>query len=442
VSLAALAGLAGAAPAGAATERDPDPPVTHWIDRHDQPLATTDPSAPLADLGGLRRVVGGATVVGLGEATHGSHEQFRLKHRMVRYLVEEMGFRTLAFEEDFAGGVELDRYVTTGEGDPRALVTQMSSPFWSAEEIVDLLEWVRAYNVEHPGDLVRFLGTDVVKLRVSSFDAVEDHVARVAPDRLDDLEAVMGPLRPQGTDWEHMQHYQQLPDAEQARLIAAAEQLVDLVSGLPAGDDPVGHEYAVRHAGAVLGWYENYDEETGWRGEREEFVADTILWWQRLTGSKVAYWAANVHVSSAPELSYRTPEEDLGGRMAGGHLEARLGRRYVAVGALFHDGAISSDYGAPGPQPIGPPQGDFLEATLGTGDQATYLLALDGRAPGPVRRWLDGESTMRVILPSYTAGDDSAQYTMTVPDLDDAFDAVVFVRTTSASELIMPDWPA
>ena len=44
-------------------------------------------------------------MVGLGESTHGSHEQFEMKHRMVRFLVEELGYRTVGFENDFASGV-------------------------------------------------------------------------------------------------------------------------------------------------------------------------------------------------------------------------------------------------------------------------------------------------------------------------------------------------
>jgi erythromycin esterase len=39
-----------------------------------------------------------ADVVGRGESTRGAHEQFAPKHRVLRFLVHEMGFRTLALE--------------------------------------------------------------------------------------------------------------------------------------------------------------------------------------------------------------------------------------------------------------------------------------------------------------------------------------------------------
>lgn len=150
----------------------PPSPVVEWIDRHSRPVRT-DVGDSLRDLSSVPGVVRGASVVGLGESTHGSSEQFRVKHRLVRLLVERLGVRTVAFEDDFASGVLIDRYVVTGEGDPRQLVSSMSLPFWAVEEMVDLVEWMRAYNLTHP-DPVRFLGTDLTQLRELSFDAVTE----------------------------------------------------------------------------------------------------------------------------------------------------------------------------------------------------------------------------------------------------------------------------
>jgi hypothetical protein len=51
-------------------------PLADWLQGQAKPLDTTNPGAPLADLRPLRRMVGDAVIVGLGESTHGSHEQF------------------------------------------------------------------------------------------------------------------------------------------------------------------------------------------------------------------------------------------------------------------------------------------------------------------------------------------------------------------------------
>ncbi|HKQ00193.1 MAG TPA: hypothetical protein VJ735_07655 [Actinomycetes bacterium] len=72
-------------------------PVTGWVRHVATPLATVDPAAPLGDLTPLRRAVGDAEIVGLGESTHGAAEEETLKHRTLRPLVERMGFCSVAW---------------------------------------------------------------------------------------------------------------------------------------------------------------------------------------------------------------------------------------------------------------------------------------------------------------------------------------------------------
>lgn len=46
----------------------------------------------------LKKVVGDARIVALGEATHGSREFFQLKHRMLEFLATLMGFTIFTIE--------------------------------------------------------------------------------------------------------------------------------------------------------------------------------------------------------------------------------------------------------------------------------------------------------------------------------------------------------
>jgi erythromycin esterase len=436
--LLSVGGPASADPPDKGQDRDRDRVIARWIDRTAHPLGSADPAGPIDDLGALRTIAGRATVVGLGESTHGSRTQFRTKLRMVRFLVERMGFRTIGLEHDFAQGTEIDHYVVTGEGNARELVVGMGFPFWVCEEMVDLVEWMRAYNVHHPRDTVRFLGTDVIALRDLSFDQVTGYVRRFAPDRLAELERMLEPIRPTGPD--HTQWYQQLPPDERLRLIDLARRASRLVQEVPPTAPRLDREYAEQHARAIVGWYEAFDN-VEYGPEREVFVADTIGWWQRTIGGKVAYWAANIHVTSADAVTYRHPAGGWTGRTAGGFLADRLGDRYVTVASVFGQGTISSDYVRPGPHPIGPPPAGLLDRTLGTAEMASrtpgYLLDLHARAPHPVRAWREGTVAKRMILPSYVEDDDGSGYVMTVPSLVDAFDAVVYVRTTTASHLLV-----
>ncbi|MFD7547732.1 erythromycin esterase family protein [Streptomyces sp. NPDC059816] len=134
--------------------------VTRWIGQHAHPLTTLDPAAPPTDLLPLADLVGDAAVVALGASTRQSHELSALAHRIVRLLVEERGFRSLALEGDDATRVGLDAYVSTGTGDPRALLAGARS-FWRTAEILDLVHWMRAFNLRRPDDPVRFAASTV-----------------------------------------------------------------------------------------------------------------------------------------------------------------------------------------------------------------------------------------------------------------------------------------
>ena len=100
-------------------EADRDPRIA-WLDEHVVPLITCEAGHGFDDLEPLGAVIGDARIVGLGESTHGTREQFQMKHRLVEYLVEELGFTWFAVEASTPEAHRLDAYVLGGEGDPAA----------------------------------------------------------------------------------------------------------------------------------------------------------------------------------------------------------------------------------------------------------------------------------------------------------------------------------
>ncbi|MFI5941749.1 erythromycin esterase family protein [Streptomyces uncialis] len=132
--------------------------VIEWIGQHAHRLTTLDSRAPLTDLLPVADIVRDAQVVAVGAATRGAHELSALSHRLVRLLVEELGFRSLALEGDDASRLGLDEYIRTGTGDPRVMLSEARS-FWQTEEILDVIHWMRSFNRRHPDDPVRFAGT-------------------------------------------------------------------------------------------------------------------------------------------------------------------------------------------------------------------------------------------------------------------------------------------
>lgn len=87
-SNASNASATSTAPAASVSAYGNQSPV-RALEQAAHPLRSTGPGRNTADLRALSAMIGNAKVVGLGEATHGSHEFFTMKERLFRHLVEE-----------------------------------------------------------------------------------------------------------------------------------------------------------------------------------------------------------------------------------------------------------------------------------------------------------------------------------------------------------------
>jgi erythromycin esterase-like protein len=112
------------------------------------------------DLAPLRRKIGKAAVVGLGEAWHTSGGFYKMKHRIFRDLVENMGFRVFAIESHWVSGEKADRYVQTCQGSPEEAL-DLHISVWRSAELRDLIQWMCEWNQAHPDDRVHYFGFDI-----------------------------------------------------------------------------------------------------------------------------------------------------------------------------------------------------------------------------------------------------------------------------------------
>src|SRR5215217_4136735 len=125
-------------------------------------LHGSDPSLPKDDLEPLRQIVGKATIVSLGESFHTSGGYYDMKHRLFRFLVEEMGFRAFAFESPWPNADRVGQYVETCEGTPEQALTGLFG-VWQSTETRDLVQWMCDWNRSHSRkkDKLVFFGFDV-----------------------------------------------------------------------------------------------------------------------------------------------------------------------------------------------------------------------------------------------------------------------------------------
>src|SRR5205807_2448280 len=124
------------------------------------PLKSVQAGNGFDDLESFGRLLNGVRIVGMGEPTHGTREAFLFKHRMFEYLAERKGYRVLGIEASFPDCLPIEKYIQTGEGEAVAVVHGQGFWTWDSEELLGLVQWMRAYNQSH-ADRVHFVGFDM-----------------------------------------------------------------------------------------------------------------------------------------------------------------------------------------------------------------------------------------------------------------------------------------
>lgn len=157
-----------------------------WLRDHALRLTTVEAGHGFDDLAPLKAMIGDARIVALGEGTHGTREFFQAKHRLLEFLVEEMGFSIFSIEANMPEAYALNDYVMGGPGDVNALIGGMYFWTWNTEEVRDMVEWMRAWNLARKAE-----GSDR-RLQFTGFDMQTERVAlEVATDFLRDHDAAL-----------------------------------------------------------------------------------------------------------------------------------------------------------------------------------------------------------------------------------------------------------
>lgn len=283
---------------------------------------------PLDDLAPLLQLTTSGSVIGLGEATHGTREAFQLKHRLIRALAERGGLRTVAFECGLAAGRLIDEYVRFGRGAAREALLRQGYWCWENREVLEFIEWLRQHNAPlDPAERVAFVGIDaqVIEPGLPEIEAalescVEAHRVE-AEDRGPGAHGLL----------EAVDVVRRLLAEELTRAAAdagsAARALMAAAPRLPTPE----LRALCRNAARYVDVYLNPEREDG-LVMRDEYLAAAVQEARAERPGLMVVWAHNEHVAVNPDF--------FGARAMGHHLREALGERYLALGMLFGEGSF------------------------------------------------------------------------------------------------------
>lgn len=135
--------------------------IVQWLKKNSLPLNTVNSQGNISDLLPFREIIGPAKLVGLGEATHGNKEFAQIKDRMLRFLIEEMEFDGIIVEVSEEPARNIDKYIKTGKGNPRKLLSELGYWITRTQEVLYMIEWMKSYNAKSSNRQLSFYGCDI-----------------------------------------------------------------------------------------------------------------------------------------------------------------------------------------------------------------------------------------------------------------------------------------
>lgn len=409
--------------------KPPPDAVVAWLKQKAIPLTSVEAGHGFEDMEPLRAVVGEARVVALGEATRGTREFFQLKHRMLEFLVEKLGFRALVIEASFAETVAIDDYLRTGKGDPSGLVSSLGPWSWDTEEVVALVRWMRRYNQDGAHkEKLRFFGFDM-QAPAGSVHALAGVLGKLDKRLWSEVAAALEPL----DDDFSAERFGELPKVAQDTAQAAARRLVArFEQRLETDVKQLGAERwaLMRMHARVLAQLVDRERNRGFDATaRDRAMADNTRSLQEMLGpdSKLVLWAHNSHVSKGAP-----PAPRLMGRI----LSEKLGKDYVALGMAFDQGsfrAADSSKQRRGAMAftVGAAPPGSLDGGLARVGMPLFAIDLRG-ATGAAAAWLGTATARRSVGSTFVA--ESADDYFHVSPTSEAFDALFFVAKTTEAQ--------
>lgn len=405
-------------------------------------------SGSLRDIDPLLAMVGDAPLVLIGEATHGTHEFYRIRAEITQRLIAERGFTAVCIEGDWPDAYRVNRYVQGAEDDAEAVEAlggfkRFPTWMWRNAEVLDFVSWLREFNdrCEPRRSKTGFYGLDLYSM-YASIEAVIGYL-----DKVDPQAAAAARLR-----YECLERFE--PHPEEYGLSAAfdlscrdevLEQLREIqrhasqyarLDGRVAADQ---YFYAEQNARVVADAERYYrtmlDDSASTWNLRDGHMIDTLeRLMQHLTANqgptKAIVWAHNSHVGDAGATSLSNRGETNIGALA----RARFGRTCVLVGFTTYAGTVTaaSQWHAPEERKtVRPARSDSYEGCFHSLAIPEFLLPL--REYRPTLADLPERARERAIGVIYRPETELASHYF-IARLIDQFDAVFHFDRTRAVE--------
>lgn len=313
-----------------------------WLSNNSTELISVDALKPeqepiYKDLKLFEEIVADSKIIAIGESTHGTSEFFRLKNRLLGYVVKELNVRVFAIEDNQLIVERVNKYVLAGKGKARNSMYGMFS-VWQNQEVLDLIKWIRNYNEKHPLDMVSFVGFDMQNpaLPLDSSLAFLNGIDKPLFIKVDSLFMDLKNNWMNGWSASEETKKKWFQNAYTAFELATVRKQT-WFSQAHSSLDSVKINYGLQYINLVKQFAEN-----AMKGHvslyRDSAMAENISWILRMNkpGTRILVWAHDNHISRGdhpiPERNYYN------GISMGSYLSKWYGKAYKSFGQFTYEG--------------------------------------------------------------------------------------------------------
>ncbi|MGD8428278.1 MAG: erythromycin esterase family protein [Balneolaceae bacterium] len=334
-----------------------------------------------------------------------------MKHRLTKWIVSQNDTTVFVIEASMPEARAINQYVLYGKGYPKKLLANLHFWTWNTEEVLNLLKWMRTYNLSGKGQ-IEFWGCDMQYPKVAA-DSVRAFINRANPSYLAKLnhnyQLLSGPDSMRGMSQHKL-------DTLYRNSMSVFSHLRENMSTYLNRFDNVQVEWAIQNARIVE---QSIARFLGIGKTRDKSMAENIKWIvdHHSSNSKTIVWAHNDHIGR-------------GSNNMGHYLNIYFENKYRPVAFAFGEGNYSAVLGPTKPVksfPAPAPMKGSVEYVLHQLDVPKLALDLRRANNDKDGKWLASPKLFRSI------GSVAEDLPYKKQALTTSFDALIYFDHITAS---------
>lgn len=301
--------------------------------------------------------IGNARFVLIGEASHGTHEFYKIRAELTKYLIQEKGFNAIAIEGDWPDAHIVHTYLqgnSSQESPLHALkeFKRFPSWMWRNTVVLNFVTWLKEYNdsVKEQKEKIGFYGLDIYSLHssisavIESLEKIDSEAAQRARERYHCFDAFGE--NPETYAYETMLGIRSsCEQAVQEQFLELQSQAIESMKTKKSAE----FLYILQNARVVKNAEEYYRslflnrKNSSWNlrdGHMTETVELLSTYYDQLLGrpSKIIIWAHNSHIGDARA----TEMKERGEYNIGQLIREKYGSQVFLLGFTTYNGTVTA----------------------------------------------------------------------------------------------------